>query len=157
MQQKHIQEQRRNGETDMRSIIFVIDDWADSEHLHTVNGPLASLMCRGRHFQASTILSTQKLTKLSSVSRCNANLAAVFAFASFQDADHFINEYGQLASTDGTDGRDNLRRLLHHATKEKHSFLLVDFKAEPGKRFMKRFETYLTVGNEHVGRGAQGR
>jgi hypothetical protein len=147
-QKKHIQEQRRNGLTDMRSVFFVIDDWADSEHMHQANGPLASLMCRGRHFFASTILSTQKLTKLSTITRCNANVAAIFAFASFQDAEHFINEYGQLASTDGSDGRDNLRRLLAHATSEKHSFLFVNFKEEPGKRFMKRFESYLTIGNE---------
>ena len=106
----------------MRSIIFVIDDWADSDHLHKLDGPLASLMCRGRHFQTSTILSTQKLTKLSTITRCNANLAAIFAFASYQDAEHFINEYGQLASTDGTDGRENLRRLLHHG---REAFVLV--------------------------------
>ena len=28
----------------------------------------------------------------------------------------FLSEYGQLASTDGKDGRDNLARLLHHAS-----------------------------------------
>ena len=32
-QKKHIQEQRRNGETDMRSICFVLDDWADSSQI----------------------------------------------------------------------------------------------------------------------------
>ena len=86
----------------MRSVIFVIDDWADSEHMHHANGPLASLMCRGRHFHASTILSTQKLTKLSTITRCNANLAAIFAFHSFQDANMFIEEYAWPARTGGT-------------------------------------------------------
>ena len=57
----------------------------------------------------------------------------------------FIEEYGQLASKDGEDGRDNLRRILAHATKEKHSFLFINFKAPPEKRFMKRFEAYLGV------------
>ena len=147
-QKEYIQEQRRNGQRRMRSVIFVIDDWADSEHMHQMNGPLASLMCRGRHFHASTILSTQKLTKLSTITRCNANIAAVFAFHSFQDADMFINEYAQLASEDGEDGRDNLKRLLAHATREKHSFLFINFKAEPAKRFMIRFEKYLTITND---------
>ncbi len=59
-----------------------------------------------------------------------------------------IEEYGQLASVDGEDGRDNLRKLLYYATKEKHSFLFINFKAPPEKRFMLRFERYLTV-NEH--------
>ena len=61
----------------------------------------------------------------------------------------FIEEYGALASVDGEDGRDNLRRRPHHATKEKHSFLFINFKAPPEKRFMLRFEKYLSVANEH--------
>ena len=146
-QKEWITEQRRNGERRMRSVIFVIDDWADSEHMHQINGPLASLMCRGRHFDASTILSTQKLAKLNTITRCTANLAAVFAFHSFQDADMFINEYAQLASADGEDGRENLRRLLAHATREKHSFPFMNFKAEPAKRFMLQFEKYLSISN----------
>ena len=57
----------------------------------------------------------------------------------------FIEEYAQLASNDGEDGRDNLRKLLHHATKEKHSFLFINFKQPPEKRFMKNFDTYLSI------------
>ena len=60
----------------------------------------------------------------------------------------FINEYAQLASTDGSDGRENLRRLLAYATREPHSFLFINFKAPPEKRFMLRFEKYLTISNE---------
>ena len=56
-----------------------------------------------------------------------------------------INECGQLASVDGEDGRENLRKLLHHATKEKHSFLFINIKAPPERRFMKNFETFLSI------------
>ena len=112
-----------------------------------MNGPLASLMCRDRHFHGPCILSTQKLTKLSTITRCNANIAAFFALHSYQDANMFLEEYAQLASQDGEDGRENLKRLLAHATREKHSFWFINFKAEPGKRFMKRLEKYLPLQN----------
>ena len=95
------------------------------------------------------ILSTQKLSELSTISRCNANIAAVFASHSHQDANMFIEEYAQLASQDGEDGRDNLRRLLLHATREKHSFVFINFKAPPETRFMLRFEKYLSIANEY--------
>ena len=52
-----------------------------------------------------------------------------------------------MASQDGGDGRDNLKRLLAHATREKHSFLFINFKAPPEKRFMLRFESYLSLSN----------
>ena len=138
----------------MRSQIYVIDDWSDSDHLHKLDGPLASLMCRGRHMHAGVILSTQKLSKLSTVSRCNANMASVFAFHSHQDAEMFINEYGALASEEGKDGRDNLRRLLAYATREPHSFLTILFKNPPEKRFMLRFESYLTINYDRGEPGA---
>ena len=48
-QRKHIQAQRRNKETRMRYVLFIIDDYADSPELHRVDGPLASLLSRGRH------------------------------------------------------------------------------------------------------------
>ncbi len=66
-------------------------------------------------------------------------------FHSHQDADMFLQEYGQLASSDGKDGRDNLARLLQHATAEKHSFLFINFTAPPERRFMKNFEKYLSI------------
>ena len=88
------------------------------------------------------------MSKINTISRCNANIAVVFAFHSFQDAEMFITEYAQLASVDGEDGRDNLRRLLAHATRDKHSFLFINFKAPPEKRFMLRFEIYLSISND---------
>ena len=57
------------------------------------------------------------------------------------------NEYGQLASTDGQDGRENLTRLLQHATSSPHSFLFISFKAPLERRFMKNCETYLSIEN----------
>ena len=48
-QKEYIMEQRKNGETKMRSVLFIIDDYADSPELHKVDGPLASLLARGRH------------------------------------------------------------------------------------------------------------
>ena len=139
-------EQKRRGEKDLDQLIIVVEDFADADFMQrNSNSPLTTLMCRGRHSAVNLILSTQKLSKLSTISRCNANAAIIFAFHSYQDAEMFLNEYGQLASTDGKDGRDNLARLLQHATAEPHSFLFINFTAPPEKRFMKNFDKYLSI------------
>jgi len=96
----------------------------------------------------NVIQSVQKLSKLSTISRCQANAIIVFAFHSYQDAEMFLNEYGALASVDGSDGRDNLARLLQHATSEPHSFPFINLVAPPEKRFMLRLEKYLSISNE---------
>ena len=153
-QREYVLQQKRNGQHRLRQIVIVVDDWADMDHLDkSSNSPLATLMCRGRHSAINVLLSTQKLSKLSTISRCNANAAIIVAFHSHQDADMFLQEYGQLASQDGRDGRDNLARLLQHATAEPHSFLFISFKAPPEKRFMKNFEKYLTISEEQVNEG----
>ena len=65
-----IRQQRKITETSkqlkMRSlfqILIVIDDFADNPHLHKRSGDSAldTLFVRGRHFQISTLVSTQKL------------------------------------------------------------------------------------------------
>ena len=134
------------GKKELTQIAIVVDDFADSDVLQrNSNSPLTTLMCRGRHSAVNVIQSVQKMSKLSTISRCQANALIVFAFHSYQDAEMFLTEYGQLASTDGRDGRDNLARLLTHATSEPYSFLFVNLTAPPEKRFMKNFDKYLSI------------
>ena len=145
-QKAHVLEQKRRGDKDLDQIVIVVDDFADSDVLQrNSNSPLTTLMCRGRHSAVNVIQSVQKMSKLSTISRCQANALIVFAFHSYQDADMFITEYGQLPSTDGKDGRDNLTRLLQHATAEPYSFLFINLTAPPERRFMKNFDKYLSI------------
>ncbi len=111
-QKAHVMEAKRRGEKDLEQILIIIDDWADMDHWHkNTNSPLTTLMCKGRHSAVNCIQITQKLSKLSTISRCNANCAVIFAFHSHQDAQMFIDEDGQMASSDGREGRDNGGRL----------------------------------------------
>ena len=60
-----------------------------------------------------------------------------------------VDEYAQLAATEEEpDGRDNFKRLLAYATKDKYSFLTILFKNPPEKRFMLRLERFLSIRNE---------
>ena len=54
--------------------MLVIDDFADSPHLHKRTGDAAldTLFVRGRHFKISTWVSTQKLQLISNAVRVNA-------------------------------------------------------------------------------------
>ena len=148
-QRKHITEQRRLGQNKMRSVLFIIDDYADSPELHKVDGPLASLLSRGRHLFCSVAISSQKLSKISTLGRQNTNIGCFWAPVSHSEWALLVDEYSQLAaSEEEPDGRDNFKRLLAYATKEKYSFLTILFKNPPETRFMLRLERFLSIKNE---------
>ncbi|CAE7941499.1 unnamed protein product, partial [Symbiodinium sp. KB8] len=82
-----IRQQRKITETSkqlkMRSlfqILVVIDDFADNPHLHKRSGDSAldTLFVRGRHFQISTLVSTQKLRLVSNTVRVNSQFFCVW-------------------------------------------------------------------------------
>ena len=99
-QQAYIQEQRRLKETKMRSVLIIIDDYADSPELQKVDGPLASLFCRGRHLYMSVIISSQKLSKSSTLARQCVNIGCFWAPVSYSEWNLLVDEYAQLAATE---------------------------------------------------------
>ena len=133
----------------MRSAIVIIDDYADSNELQKRDGPLVSLMCRGRHLFFGVALSTQKFSKIGTMGRQCVNIGCFWAPVSHSEWETIVDEYAQLAATEEEpDGRDNFKRLLAYATKEKYSFLTILFKNPPEKRFMLRLERFLSIKNE---------
>ena len=60
-------------------ILVTIDDHADNPHImHSASNILTTLFVRGRHFGSSCWLSSQKLTAISPVARCNFRFMLVW-------------------------------------------------------------------------------
>ena len=92
------------------------------------------------------LLSVQKLNKVSTLARQNCNMGCFWEPVSHSEWALLVDEYAQLAATEEhPDGRENFKRLLAYATREKYSFLTVLFKNPPGKRFLRNFESYLSI------------
>ena len=61
-----------NSKKPMPQCLCVIDDHADSPYImHSASNILTTLFVRGRHFGSSCWISSQKLTAISAVARCN--------------------------------------------------------------------------------------
>ena len=119
----------------MRSVLFNIDDYADNPELHRVDGPMESLLSRDRHFFCSVAISFQKLNKISTLGRQNTNIGCFWAPVSQCEWALLVDEYAQLAATEEEpDGRDNFKRLLAYATKDKYCFLTILFKNPPPRK-----------------------
>ena len=100
-----IRQQRKITETSkqlkMRSlfqILIVIDDFADNPHLHKRSGDSAldTLFVRGRHFQISTLVSTQKLRLVSNAVRVNSLFFCIWRLRNQLEKDSLLEELAAL-------------------------------------------------------------
>ena len=100
-----IRQQRKITETSkqlkMRSlfqILIVIDDFADNPHLHKRSGDSAldTLFARGRHFQISTLVSTQKLRLVSNAVRVNSQFFCIWRLRNQLEKDSLLDELTAL-------------------------------------------------------------
>ena len=100
-----IRQQRKITETSkqmkLRSlyqILIVIDDFADNPHLHKRSGDSAldTLFVRGRHFQISTLVSTQKLRLVSNAVRVNSQFFCIWRLRNQLEKDSLLEELTAL-------------------------------------------------------------
>ena len=100
-----IRQQRKITETSkqmkLRSlyqILIVIDDFADNPHLHKRSGDSAldTLFVRGRHFQISTLVTTQKLRLVSNAVRVNSQFFCSWRLRNQLEKDSLLEELTAL-------------------------------------------------------------
>ena len=119
-----IRQQRKITETSkqlkMRSlfqILIVIDDFADNPHLHKRSGDSAldTLFVRGRHFQISTLVSTQKLRLVSNAVRVNSQFFCIWRLRNQLEKDSLLEELTALVPKPQLEasGRRALQLPLH--------------------------------------------
>ena len=125
----------------MHGILFLIDDLGADVNVLKHTKTLDKLYTQGRHIFASTIISQQKWMMASSTQRSQATLVMYGTPRSDLDWKKFSEENSALAG-----GSKNLEQIMKVATSQPYGFLTLDLlQKDPKKRFLKNFETYLSV------------
>ena len=154
-----IRQQRKITETSkqlkMRSlfqILIVIDDFADNLHLHKRSGDsvLDTLFVRGRHFQISTLVSTQKLRLVSNAVRVNSQFFCIWRLRNQLEKDSLLEELTALVP------KPQLEAMYEAAVAEPYSFLYIYLLNPLEKMFHIRFERVFQLGNATGASSADG-
>ena len=154
-----IRQQRKITETSkqlkMRSlfqILIVIDDFADNPHLHKRSGDSAldTLFVRGRHFQISTLVSTQKLRLVSNAVRVNSQFFCIWRLRNQLEKDSLLEELTALVP------KPQLEAMYEAAVAEPFSFLFIYLLNPLEKMFHIRFERVFQLGNATGASSADG-
>ena len=144
-----INQQRKITETSKQlkmkqlyQILVVIDDHADSPALHKKTGDAAldTLFIRGRHFQISTIVSTQKLRLISNAVRVNSQFYMVWRLRNQLEKDSLLEELTALLP------KRDLEAIYEEAVREPYSFLYIYLLKHRDAMFHVRFERMFQIG-----------
>ena len=148
-----INQQRKITETSKQlkmkqlyQILVVIDDHADSPALHKKTGDAAldTLFIRGRHFQISTIVSTQKLRLISNAVRVNSQFFMVWRLRNQLQKDSLLEELTALVP------KADLEAMYEAAVSEPYSFLYIYLLNSRDEMFHVRFEKRFLIGAPSV-------
>ena len=90
-------------------------------------GAITRLFCNGRHLNISTIVTAQKHSDIHTTCRENTTGAILFASTGKQ-LDLITDDHNYLES------KKEFKRMFKEATKEKHSFLVVNYSNPPEER-----------------------
>jgi hypothetical protein len=92
--------------------LIILDDLADHPALHRSHGLMATLFIRSRHMGVCTWVSSQKLTSLAPVARCNMRWLLVWALRGAKERDALFHELSAVFSS----GTEAIQRLYEDAT-----------------------------------------
>ena len=103
------------------------------------NNILNKLFISGRHQQVSCICIVQALSLVSTTIRKNLTCALFFK-ATAKESQFIEDEYRPSEIS-----RDDFRQIFEECTKEKYSFLMMDFRRPVDEMFWKRFEYQIKL------------
>ena len=108
--------------------LIVLDDCAFDGSLKAHNnGIVARMFCNGRHIGLSVIVTAQKYSQVATVARENASGLILFESSAKQR---------ELISDDHAIVKKDFDRMYREATKDKHSFLCINYSNPIESRFM---------------------
>ena len=125
--------------------LCIIDDHADSPYImHSASNILTTLFVRGRHFGSSCWISSQKLTAISAVARCNFRFMLCWRLRNKRELlDGLLYELSALFPL------PVLYEMYETAIEEEHSFWYVNLVAKKKEDMMYiRFEHKMVVDNK---------
>ena len=133
-------------------ILIVINDFADNPHLHKRWGDSAldTLFVRGRHFQISTRVSTQKLRLVSNAVRVNSQFFCIWRLKNQLEKDSSLEKLTALVP------KPQLEAMYEAAVAEPYSFLYIYLLNPLEKMFHIRFERVFQLGKATGASSADG-
>ena len=143
-----IRQQRKITETSKQQILIVIDDFVDNPHLRKRSGDSAldTLFVRGRHFQISTLVSTQKLRLVSNAVHVNSQFFCIWRLRNQLEKDSLLEELTALVP------KPQLEAMYEAAVAEPYSFLYIYLL----NSLEKMFERVFHLGNTPEASSADG-
>lgn len=135
-QQTQIKED--NGKSAMPSVLVILDDFATEKAL-TEHGILEKLAVRGRHFNITTIITTQKFSAVARTIRLNTDIAYIYEPKSGSEVDFIIETYASKQN------RKAFFNMFEYATSNQYDFLHVNFTKPKKERYMRNFDELLNV------------
>jgi len=109
--------------------LLVLDDCSFSGALKaTLNGILSRIACNGRHILVSMIVTAQKYTSISTTIRENATGVICFE-SSNKQLDLLYEDHGNMT-------RKAFDTMFRNATRDKHTFLCINYSNSHERRFM---------------------
>jgi len=112
------------GEKPVPSLMIIDDCGYSGDMKGTVDGVMSQIFSNGRHVNLSVIVTGQKYTQLSTTMRTNATCAVLFG-NSAKEVDLMTDDHCFLKT------KKAFREMFRDATKEKNSFLAVDYTSDP--------------------------
>lgn len=96
-----------------------------------LNGVMAKFFCNGRHFLISTIVTSQKYSDCATCMRENATGMMIFS-SSLKQMELIYNDIGECP-------KPEFMKMFRAATKERHSFMVVNFSNDYDERFLNQY------------------
>jgi hypothetical protein len=119
----------RNFKINPEHTLVILDDCSFSGALKAkLHGAIAQLFMNGRHLLISTIVTAQKYSDIFTGARENCTGAILYK-CSRKQAELIDADFGEGSKT-------NFMKVFRKITREKHSFMVVNFTNDPDKVFM---------------------
>lgn len=128
IQEKFLEQKEDGGKIDNFLVLF--DDMSFGGALKKkTHGAIAKLFCNGRHINCSTIITAQKYSDIATVCRENNTGCILFASTDKQ-LDLISDDHNYLES------KKDFKKMFKEATREKHSFLVVNYSNPVNGRYL---------------------
>lgn len=130
-------ENLENGEQPEPSCI-ILDDVSFSGALKKKrdSGALSEVLCNGRKYLISCIITAQKASQISTTARTQAN-GGCFWSCSNRELDFLANDF------DYTDNKKLFRQMFREATNQNYHYLTIDKTTSRNKMYSDSFEKYF--------------
>lgn len=132
-----IEQQKQMPKDQRRTVLVILDDMARESKKST---NLEALYTRGRHFNISTILLSQKFKDVASSNRNNATSVILYKPQQNMELDALTEAFAGLMP------QNEFKNMLKEVTRQRFCFLFINqLEPDENKKFRKNFDTEIDV------------